>query len=116
MRILIKNGTIVNANGRERKDILTDGDRIIAIGGNLDAAGAEVIDAAGCYVMPGFIDTHTHFDLDVGLCVTADNFRTGTRAAALGGTTCVLDFATQDRDGTLKQALETWHKKAEGSS
>ena len=57
MRILIKNGTIVNANGRERKDILTDGDRIIAIGGNLDAAGAEVIDAAGCYVMPGFIDT-----------------------------------------------------------
>ena len=116
MRILIKNGTIVNANGRERKDILTDGDRIIAIGGNLDAAGAEVIDAAGCYVMPGFIDTHTHFDLDVGLCVTADNFRTGTRAAALGGTTCVLDFATQDRDGTLRQALETWHKKAEGSS
>lgn len=116
MRILIKNGTIVNANGRERKDILTDGDRIIAIGGNLDAAGAEVIDAGGCYVMPGFIDTHTHFDLDVGLCVTADNFRTGTRAAALGGTTCVLDFATQDRDGTLRQALETWHKKAEGSS
>ena len=107
MRILIKNGTIVNANGRERKDILTDGDRIIAIGGNLDAAGAEVIDAAGCYVMPGFIDTHTHFDLDVGFCVTADNFRTGTRAAALGGTTCVLDFATQDRDGTLRQALET---------
>ncbi len=116
MRILIKNGTIVNANGRERKDILTDGDRIIAIGSNLDAGGAEVIDAGGCYVMPGFIDTHTHFDLDVGLCVTADNFRTGTRAAALGGTTCVLDFATQDRDGTLKQALETWHKKAEGSS
>ena len=67
MRILIKNGTIVNANGRERKDILTDGDRIIARRGNLDAAGSEVIDAAGCYVMPGFIDTHTHFDLDVGL-------------------------------------------------
>ena len=51
-----------------------------------------------------------------GSGVTADNFRTGTRAAALGGTTCVLDFATQDRDGTLRQALETWHKKAEGSS
>ncbi len=82
MRILIKNGTIVNANGRERKDILTDGDRIIAMGGNLDAAGAEVIDAAGCYVMPGFIDTHTHFDLDVGLCVTpacwTSQLRTGT--------------------------------------
>ena len=85
MRILIKNGTIVNANGRERKDILTDGDRIIAIGGNLDAAGAEVIDAAGCYVMPGLPPACWTSQLRTGTVRSGRHLRHGTkrpRAAA----------------------------------
>ena len=116
MQTIIKNGTIVNASGRIRADVLIDGEIIAAVGSDLIAPGAEVIDAAGCYIMPGFIDTHTHFDLDTGAALTADDFDTGSRAAILGGTTCILDFATQQRDGSLQAALDDWHKKAEGSS
>ena len=116
IKTLIKNGTIVNANGRARLDVLVEGGRIAELGQNLASNGANVIDAKGCYVFPGFIDTHTHFDLDTGSAITADNFITGTKAAALGGTTAVLDFATQDRDGSLQKALEQWHEKARGSS
>ncbi|NCB32201.1 MAG: dihydropyrimidinase, partial [Clostridia bacterium] len=116
MQTLIKNGTIVNAGGRARLDVLVEAGRIISLGQNLAAAGAKIIDAKGCYVLPGFIDTHTHFDLDTGSAVTADDFITGTKAAALGGTTCVLDFATQEREGSLQKALAQWHEKARGSS
>lgn len=116
MRTLIKNGTIVNADGRARLDVLVEGDRITELGQNLAAPDARVIDAKGCYVLPGFIDTHTHFDLDTGSAVTADDFITGSRAAVLGGTTAVLDFATQARDGSLQGALEEWREKARGSS
>lgn len=116
MQTIIKNGTIVNADGRIRADVLVDGDTIAAVGSGLSVSGAEVIDATGCYIMPGFIDTHTHFDLNTGSAITADNFDTGSRAAILGGTTCILDFATQERDGSLQEALEEWHRKAEGSS
>lgn len=116
MQTIIKNGTIVNSDGRIRADVLIEGDKIAAVGSGLSVSGAEVIDATGCYIMPGFIDTHTHFDLNTGSAITADNFDTGSRAAILGGTTCILDFATQERDGTLQQALEEWHRKAEGSS
>jgi len=116
MAILIKNGTIINPYGRQAADVLIEGERITAIGGGLSAPGAEVVDASGCYVMAGFIDTHTHFDLDLGVTITADDFKTGTKAALLGGTTTVLDFATQERQGSLKQALEEWHAKAAGSS
>lgn len=116
MDTLIKNGTIVNASGSRKADVLLHGDTILDVGNDLKSENARLIDADGCYLMPGFIDTHTHFDLDLGFTVTADNFVTGTKAAILGGTTCVLDFATQDRDSTLQQGLELWHKKAEGSS
>ena len=116
MQTIIKNGTIVNSYGRRRADVLIDGDIIAAIGNELSAPDAEVIDAAGCYILPGFIDTHTHFDLDTGSALTADNFDTGSKAAILGGTTCILDFATQERDGSLQAALEEWHRKAKGSS
>lgn len=115
MKTLIKNGTVVNADGRFLSDVLTEDGVITALGSNLGAAD-EVIDASGCLVMPGFIDTHTHFDLDLMVTLTADNFATGTRAAVLGGTTTVLDFATQDRGGTLQKALDRWHDMAKGSS
>lgn len=116
MQTLIKNGTIVNAQGRDRLDVLIEGERIVEIGQSLGVSGTQVIDARGCYVMPGFIDTHTHFDLDTGSAVTADDFITGSKAAVLGGTTAVLDFATQAREGTLQGALEEWHEKAKGAS
>lgn len=116
MQILIKNGTIVNPQGRSRLDILVADGCIAALGPDLQAKGARVVNAKGCYVFPGFIDTHTHFDLDTGSAVTADDFVTGTKAAALGGTTCVLDFATQERAGTLQAALDQWQEKARGSS
>lgn len=116
MQTLIKNGTIVNPGGRARLDVLVEGGRIAALGQELTASGARVVDAKGCYVLPGFIDTHTHFDLDTGSAVTADDFITGSKAAVLGGTTSVLDFATQERDGSLQKALEQWHEKARGSS
>ena len=113
---IIKNGLVVNATGRQEADVLVEDGKIVAVGKGLDASGAEVVDASGCYVFPGFIDPHTHFDLDLGVTVTADNFVTGTKAAVLGGTTTILDFATPVRGGTLKAALEEWHEKAKGSS
>ena len=116
MQTIIKNGTIVNPQGRSKMDVLVEDGRIIALAPELRAPGAQVIQAKGCYVFPGFIDTHTHFDLDTGSAVTADDFVTGTKAAALGGTPCILDFATPERDGSLPQALDTWHEKARGSS
>lgn len=116
MKTLIKNGTVVNASGSVRADVLVEGARIARVAPGIECEQAAVLDAAGCLVMPGFIDTHTHFDLDLGVTVTADDFKSGTKAALLGGTTCVLDFATQERDGSLQEALELWHKKAEGSS
>lgn len=69
----------------------------------------------GKLLFPGFIDGHTHFDLEVAGTVTADDFETGTKAAILGGTTFIIDFASQDKGGhTLKEGLEKWHKKADG--
>jgi len=116
MRILIKNGTVVTDRKVFPADVLTEGSSILCVAEKIDAEADRVIDASGCYVMAGFIDTHTHFDLDLGTTITADNFKTGTRAAVLGGTTTVLDFATQDRGMSMQDALDLWHKKAEGSS
>jgi len=116
MEKLIKNACIVNPFEEKKADVLIVGDRILAVEENIEREGAEVIDASGAFLMPGFIDTHTHFDLDVGITVTADDFESGTKAAILGGTTCVLDFATQDRGDSLKNALSLWHKKAQNSS
>ena len=116
MRVLIKNGTVVNATGKRRADLLTEDGKIKRIAPNISADADRVIDATGCYLFAGFIDTHTHFDLDLGVTVTADNFETGTKAAVVGGTTTVLDFATQDHGMTMHDALNLWHKKAENSS
>ncbi len=116
MRILIRNGTIVRGEGTEQADLLIENGVIARIAPRMSCGADETLDASGRLVFAGFIDTHTHFDLDLGVTVTADDFKTGTRAAVLGGTTCVLDFATQDRGMTMQQALDLWHKKAAGSS
>lgn len=116
MKTLIKNATVVNAGGSFAADVLIDGERIARVEPGLCCEDAKTLDASGCLVMPGFIDTHTHFDLDLGYTKTADDFISGTKAAVLGGTTTVLDFATQDVGGTLADALSRWHEKARGSS
>ncbi len=116
MQILIQNGTVVRSTGRKKADVLVRDGRIAKIAPRIDEAADRVIDAEGCFVFAGFIDTHTHFDLDTGVTVTADNFETGSKAAIVGGTTTVLDFATQDHGMTMHDALNVWHRKAEKSS
>ena len=116
MRTLIRNGTLVNADGRQKADLLCEDGIIRRIAPQIDEPSDRVIDAAGCYVFPGFIDTHTHLDLDLATMSTADDFASGTRAAVVGGTTTVLDFATQDRGMTMQDALEKWRDKADGKS
>lgn len=115
MRLLIQNGTIVSDGASYQANLLAENGVVRAIAPGLDAPCERRIDAAGCLVLPGFIDTHTHLDLPLGDLVTADDFDSGTHAAVLGGTTTVLDFATQDRGMTMQQALDLWHRKAAGS-
>jgi dihydropyrimidinase len=119
MRTLITNGTIVTADGSYAADILIDGETIAQIG--RDPAGASVVadetlDAAGKYVIPGGIDVHTHMELPFGGTSAKDTFETGTRAAAFGGTTSIVDFAVQSRGQSLRAGLDTWHAKAEGNA
>jgi len=119
MRTLIKNGTIVTAVDQYRGDILIEDEKIAVIGMSLDIPAANVdkiIDAEGKYVLPGGIDVHTHMDMPFGGATSADDFETGTRAAAFGGTTTIVDFAIQYRGQTLHTAWETWAKKAEGKA
>lgn len=116
MGILIKNGTVVNADGSAKADVLLDGEKITAVGAGLSAEGHEVVDATGLLVMPGGIDVHTHLDMPFGGTTSADDYTTGTQAAAVGGTTMVIDFALQNQQSTLKDALETWLKKSDGKA
>ena len=119
MRTLITNGTIVTADGSHDADILIDGETIAAIGSGLEAAGLsadETIDAKGRYVIPGGIDVHTHMELPFGGTFAKDTFETGTRAAAFGGTTTIVDFAVQSRGKSLREGLDAWHAKAEGNA
>lgn len=115
MKYLLKNGSVVSGTEVRSADILIENEKIAAIGKDLEDESAETIDVSGKLLFPGFIDGHTHFDLEVAGTVTADDFETGTRAALLGGTTFVIDYASQDKGGhTLKEGLEKWHKKADG--
>src|SRR6202158_2317883 len=116
MRTLIKSGTVVTATDQYKGDVLVEDEKIAVIGMSLDIAADRVIDAAAKYVLPGGIDVHTHLDMPFGGTTSADDFETGTRAAALGGTTSVVDFAIQYRGQTLHHAWETWMKKAEGKA
>lgn len=114
MRTLIKNGTIVTASDTYRADILVEDEKIISIEFESVAAHDQVYDAFGKLVFPGAIDVHTHLDMPFGGTVTADDFTTGTTAAAAGGTTCIIDYALQTPGKPLEDALQTWHAKAEG--
>ncbi|CDN41392.1 hypothetical protein BN871_AF_00480 [Paenibacillus sp. P22] len=113
---VIVGGTIVTASDMYQADIRIENGIVAAIGSRLDAAGAEIIDAAGLYVFPGGIDPHTHLDMPFGGTVTADDFESGTIAAAFGGTTTVLDFCLTKRGEPLSEAVRTWHAKAAGKA
>ena len=110
--LCIKNGTIVSPEGRKKADLYIEGGKVVSVGGALPFD--ESYDAEGCLLFPGFIDAHTHLEMDTGSTVTADSFASGTAAALAGGTTVILDFATQDRGHTLAEALEAWHGRADG--
>ena len=116
MTTLIKNGTIVTACDTYRGDVLVDGERIATIGTSLEIQADKIIDATGKYVLPGGVDCHTHLDMPFGGTTSADDFETGTTAAAFGGTTSIVDFAIQYRGQTLHHAWETWMKKADGKA
>src|SRR6266511_1087176 len=116
MRTLIKNGTIVNADATTRADVLVDGERIALIGTDLPATADRTVDASGKLVIPGAIDVHTHMELPFGGTFAKDTFETGTRAAAFGGTTTILDFAVQPRGKALRDGLDAWHAKADGNA
>ena len=116
MKTLLKGGTVVSAAGSRVADVLVDGEKIAAVGEGLAVDGAKVVDVRGKLLFPGFIDAHTHFDLDVCSTTTADNFDTGTRSAIHGGTTMVIDFACPNKGETLGYGLDLWHKKADGRS
>lgn len=115
MSSLIKNGRIITATDDYLADIFIEGDKIKHIGKDLTMPADRVIDARGVYVIPGGIDVHTHMELDVGRAVSSDDFETGTIAAAHGGTTTIIDFATQQRTGTMRAALDAWRAQAEKS-
>ncbi|MEL0126249.1 MAG: dihydropyrimidinase, partial [Actinomycetota bacterium] len=122
MTILIKNGTVVSATGSYQADVLVDGETIAAVvapgdtslGADLAASAEQVFDAQGKYVIPGGVDVHTHMELPFGGTFASDTFETGTRAAAWGGTTTIIDFAVQKYGERVQDSLAAWHAKADG--
>jgi dihydropyrimidinase len=114
--LLIKGGTIVTATDQYVGDVLVEGEKIALVGTKIDVQADRVIDATGKYVIPGGIDVHTHMEMPFGGSQSVDSFETGTQAAAFGGTTCIVDFAIQERGNSLRQAWETWMGKAEGKA
>lgn len=114
MVTLIRGGTVVNHDHSRRADVLVDSETIVAIGSRLDApAGAEIIDAGGCYVLPGGIDPHTHLEFSFMGTVTADDFEWGTKAALSGGTTMVVDHCIPEPGQSMLAAYQDWRRKSE---
>ena len=116
MSLLIKNGRIITATDDYFADVFIEGSQISVIGRNLEMEADTTIDATDQLVIPGGIDPHTHLDMPFGGTVSADDFESGTRAAAHGGTTTLIDFAIQTKGSSTLEALDTWHEKAEGKT
>lgn len=116
MSTTIKNARIVTAEQDYVADIYIEKDKITTIGASLPILADKVIDARGKYVIPGGIDVHTHLDMPFGGTTSSDDFETGTRAAAFGGTTTIVDFAIQSKGMKMREALDIWWKKAEGKA
>jgi dihydropyrimidinase len=113
MKTLIKHGTVVTASESQEADVLVEDEKVAAIGLDLQVEADTVIDATDRYVIPGGVDVHTHFDLPFGGSFCSDDFGTGTRAAAFGGTTTCVDFAVQDYGEGLRQGLDRWYEKGQ---
>src|SRR3984885_1626219 len=116
MGTLIKSGTVVTADHIEKADVLIEGSTIREVRSSIDPKGHMVVDADSLFVLPGGIDAHTHMDMPFGGTVSADDFLTGTRAAAIGGTTTIVDFAIQAKGTRMRDALDIWRAKAEGKA
>ncbi len=117
MSTLIRNGTVVTAENTFPADVLIEAESIREVRAGIPANAADtVIDATGMLLLPGGIDVHTHLDMPFGGTTSSDDFETGTRAAAIGGTTTIVDFAIQARGTRMRDALDTWWKKAEGKA
>jgi dihydropyrimidinase len=112
MRTLIKGGTLVTAEKSFIADVLVDGEKILQIGKSLPTSDAEIVDAKNKLVLPGGVDPHTHFDLPMFGTISSDDHYTGTKAAAFGGTTTVIDFVSLDFP-TLRESVQTWQANAE---
>jgi dihydropyrimidinase len=116
---VIRNGLVITAAEETAADVLIDGEQVVALAATGSAVaqgwqGEREIDASGKYVVPGGVDAHTHMEMPFGGTYAADTFETGTRAAAWGGTTTIIDFAIQSMGGALREGLDAWHAKAEG--
>jgi dihydroorotase-like cyclic amidohydrolase len=112
--LIIRGGTVVNHDHSRRADVLIDGETIVAVGSAIDApSGATVVDAGGCYVMPGGIDPHTHLELAFMGSVSSDDFEWGTKAALAGGTTMIVDFCIPDPGQSMLAAYQDWRRKSE---
>jgi dihydropyrimidinase len=116
MSILIQNGRVITAVDDFFADVYVEGESIQQIGRNLQVHADTVIDATGRYLFPGGIDAHTHLDMPFGGTNSADDFESGTKAAAFGGTTTLIDFAIQSKGKSTLEGLDTWHQKAEGKA
>jgi dihydropyrimidinase len=116
MGTLIQGGMVVSAAGSALADVLIEGETIARVAAGIDAAGHAVVDATGMLVLPGGIDVHTHLDMPFGGTVSADDYEWGTRAAAIGGTTTVIDFAIQSVGKPMTEAFARWRAKAEGKA
>ena len=116
MSVLLKNGLVVTATGSYVADVHLEGDRIRAVGAGLAVKVDETVDCTGKYILPGAIDPHTHIDMPFMGTTSADDWKTGSIAAACGGTTCIIDFNLQGKGETLHDAVEKQKAKAEGKA